>query len=69
MGRIYQQEERYRIISKIKSKYWQRTHKYGIRVPKSVEEAIDIDREEGNSLWADAIEEEMKKVRVAFHLC
>lgn len=57
-----------RSLSKLKSKYWQRTHKYGIRVPKSVNEALAIDREEGNSLWTDAIKEEMAKVRVAFEL-
>jgi hypothetical protein len=54
------------IISKVKSKYWSRTHKYGIRIPKSVKEALAIDRENGNTLWWDAICEEMKNVRVAF---
>ena len=54
------------IISKVKSKYWSRTHKYGIRIPKSVKEARAIDRENGNTLWWDAICEEMKNVRVAF---
>jgi hypothetical protein len=29
-----------RIIKKIKSNYWQRTHKYGIRLPKSVQEVL-----------------------------
>ena len=49
-------------MKKIKSKYWQRSHKYGIRIPKSVEEAYDIDRENGNSLWAVAIQKEMPKI-------
>eukprot|EP00957_Ditylum_brightwellii_P209604 15362426-Ditylum_brightwellii.AAC.1 len=39
------------IIAKIKSKYWARTHKYGIPVPKSVQEAKEIDRQNGNTLW------------------
>ena len=30
---------RRRMISKVKSKYWRTTHKFGMRVPKSVEEA------------------------------
>ena len=30
------------IIRKVKSKYWQKTHKYGIRVPKNVDEARGI---------------------------
>ena len=49
------------ILAKVKSKYWQRTHKYGFRIPKSVEEALEIDREEGNNYWKEAIEMEMKK--------
>jgi hypothetical protein len=55
-----------RIIAKVKSKYWQRTHKFGIRIPKSVEEARRLDRENGNTLWWDAICQEMKNVRIAF---
>ena len=43
-----------RIIEKLKSKYWSRTHKYGIRIPKSVKEALQIDKENGNTLWWDA---------------
>lgn len=54
------------IISKVKSKYWVRTHKYGIRIPKSVKEAIEIDRENGDSQWWDALMLEMKNVRPAF---
>ena len=38
------------ILSKVKSKYWQRTHKYGIRVPKNVNEAYEIDKENGDTL-------------------
>ena len=53
------------IISKVKSKYWSRTHKYGVQIPKSVKEARIIDRENG-TLWWDPICEEMKNVRVAF---
>ena len=54
------------IISKLKSKYWERTHKYGFRIPKNVEEALEIDKETNTTFWRDAINEEMKKVRVAF---
>ena len=61
-------KEKDKIISKIKSKYWQRSHKYGIKIPKNVDEALTIDDEEGNNLWRIAIQDEMKKVRVAFEL-
>ena len=37
-----------RILSKLKSKYWVRTHKYGIRIPKTVREAIEINKENGS---------------------
>ena len=53
-----------RIISKIKSKYWQRTHKYGVKIPKSVTEAYVLDKENGNTLWGDAIKEEMVKTHI-----
>ena len=57
-----------RIINKLKSKYWSRTHKYGIRIPKTVAETLEIDRENGNTLWWDAIMLEMKNVRPAFEV-
>ena len=34
-----------RIILKMKSKYWVRTNKFGLRIPKSVEEALQIDKD------------------------
>ena len=55
-----------RILSKVKSKYWTRTHKFGIRIPKSIKEAKDLDEENGNILWWDVIMLEMKNVRIAF---
>jgi len=55
-------KKRQRIISKTKSKYWTRTHKFGIRLPHSVEEALAIDKENGDTLWWDVICKEMKNV-------
>ena len=54
------------IIQKLKSKYWQKTHKYGIRIPKDIHEAKLIDEENGNWLWRDAIRMEMANVMMAF---
>jgi hypothetical protein len=62
----YVLKKRETILSKIKTKYWLRTHKYGIEVPKSVEHAKELDRKNGNTLWWDAIMQEMKNVRIAF---
>ena len=39
------------IILKVKSKYWMRTHKFGIRVPKSVAEAKRLDEDNRDTLW------------------
>ena len=59
-------KRRDRIISKVKAKYWRTTHKFGIRIPKTVEEAYQIDRETGTDYWTKAIAKEMKNVRIAF---
>ena len=61
-------KKRNRIISKLKSKYWLRTHKFGIQIPKSVEEAKELDRKNGNTLWWDAICKEMRNVRPGFQV-
>ena len=60
----YTMKKRNRIISKIESKYWQKTHQYGVHMPKSVKEAYEIDKENGNTLWVDAIKKEMANVGV-----
>ena len=54
------------MVSAVNKRYWKRTHKFGIRIPHSVQEAHAIDKEAGNTKWADAINKEMKNVRVAF---
>eukprot|EP00978_Attheya_sp_CCMP212_P010446 scaffold25305_cov39-Attheya_sp.AAC.1 len=60
-------QKRERISSKVKSKYWARTHKYRIRrVPKNIKESKEIDLENGDSLWMDSVRLEMKNVRIAF---
>ena len=56
------------ILAKVKSKYWLRSHKFGIRIPKSVEEAKEVDNQNGNTLWCDAICKEMHNVRPAFEV-
>jgi len=50
------------IITKIKTKYWCTTHKFGIKIPKLVEHALHIDYETGTNYWRRAIEKEMKNV-------
>ncbi len=57
---------RNRIIAKVKSRYWKTSHKYGVRLPHSVQESLQIDKETGTDFWWKAIQKEMKKVMVAF---
>ena len=61
-------KKKQRIISKVKSKYWTKTHKFGIRIPRTVKEAIEIDTLNKNTLWWAAICQEMKNVRIAFEI-
>ena len=51
----YTKKKKNRIISKIKSKYYNRTHKYGIQIPKTVKEVIDIDNDNENTPWWDLL--------------
>ena len=45
-----------------------RNQKYVINLPKTVEEALMFDKENGNTLWSDAIAKEMTNVKVAFRI-
>ena len=55
-------KRKHRVISKIKSKYWKISHKYGIRLLHSVEEALELDKDNNNDLSYQAILKEMKNV-------
>lgn len=58
--------KRERIIAKTKTKYWRTSHKYGVRLPKTVAEALELDREVGSPYWENAIKKEMGKAKVAY---
>jgi len=55
-----------RMIKAVKTRYFKKTHKYGIRLPKTVAEAYQIDQETGTDYWHQAIMKEMKNNSVAF---
>ena len=59
-------KKRDRFIKKVKSRYWERTRKYGVVLPKTVAEALRLDRESGTDFWQKAIEKEMKNIACAF---
>ena len=57
---------RNRIIAAVIKQYHKRTHKFGIEIPKTYDDCVLIDNENGSTLWQDLIRKEMSKVRVAF---
>jgi hypothetical protein len=56
------------ILSKIKARIRQTTHKYGIEIPTSLTHAEEIDRRNSNTFWRDALAKEMTEVGVAFEV-
>ena len=57
--------KRNRIIAAVNRRYHKRKHKFGIKVPRDWDEAVAFDKENGNTLWQDAVRKEMKNVRIA----
>jgi hypothetical protein len=55
-------------VAKRSSHFLKRTHKFGIEIPRTVKEALELDRQNGNTFWADAIAKEMTTVRKAFDI-
>jgi hypothetical protein len=56
------------LISKWNPCYLKRTHKFGIELPKTIKEALELDKKNGNTFWANAIAKEMKGVCVTFKI-
>ena len=63
-------KKRDRLISKLKLNYnkVRKNVKFGVKVPLTVEEARQFDKDNNNTLWEEAIKKELSKVRVAFEL-
>ena len=64
----YTLRRRDRIIASINSRYYKTTHKFGIELPKTIQEALDIDKRTNATYWYDAIQKEMHNVKVAFNI-
>jgi hypothetical protein len=61
-------KKRNRIIFKLKKQYWRTTHKFDMRVPKTVDDALEIDANEGNTIWFDSLKKELSKIMIAFNV-
>ena len=60
--------KRNRIIAAVNNRFVKKDFMFGIQVPRNVTEAIALDRENGNTLWQDAIKKEMDAVKIAFRV-
>jgi hypothetical protein len=54
------------LVKKGKMSYFKKNSKFGIKAPTSVDHALEINKHNGKTLWADAIAKEMKDVHIAF---
>ena len=52
-------------ISAVASRVRIKNMKYSMKIPTSITEAYDINKENGNTVWRDAIKREMENVSVA----
>ena len=67
MGPICFEKRDYFILA-VKSRVRKTTHKYGIEIPKSREEAFRFDKKNGNSFCSDALQKEMTNIAIAFEI-
>ena len=58
--------KRDRLINKVNTRMPKLNLKFGIEVPSTYKQAMELDRKNGNTLWADSIKKEMNVVNVAF---
>ena len=69
VGFVLKKQERIiLLVRKRNTRYLKRNEKFGIALPKNVKEALQLDKENGNTLWDDAIATETKNVKVDFKI-
>ena len=57
-----------RIIAAVNEKTKRKTHKYNIKVPRSIAHAYELDQKNADTFWRDVIKKEMTNVLVAFDI-
>ncbi len=55
-------------VNRCSTHYLKRTHNFCIEMSRTVKEALELDRQNGNTFWADAIAKEMIEVQKAFDI-
>ena len=64
----YTLQRRDRIIAGVNSRVKCTSHKYDIEISRTVEEALKLDKLNGNNLWRKAINKEMENLKVSFDI-
>ena len=64
----YTLNKRDHIIAKVKERFLNKSHKFGLEVPTSAEEAYNLNKQDNNTLWCDAIKKGMSNVFITFHI-
>jgi hypothetical protein len=60
---------RARLINKVSTHQMRKgSMKFGVKVPRTVKEALELDKKNGNTFWADAIKKELESVKVVFNV-
>ena len=54
------------LVKKQGDRYWKRTHKFGIELPKTWDDCLRLDKQNGNTTWQDAVAKELKVVKIVF---
>ena len=55
----YTLKKKVHIVSAINQRVKKTTHKYGVKVPKTLRDAYRLDEENKNTVWRDAVKKEM----------
>ena len=64
----YTLRKRDTIIAAVNTRVKRKSHKYGIEVPTSINDALRIDKENGNMFWTNAVNLEMSNVGISFEV-
>lgn len=64
----YTLKKRDRVIKALKKRYFRKMEKFGLELPKTVQRALEIDRETNTTFWKDAIRKEVGTVLPALEV-
>ena len=59
---------KYVIISKVKARVRKMTNNYGIEMPKKINDANRLDRENKDTLWRDTLAKEITEIGITFEV-